>query len=88
MPQLPVTDQKPDESSAMIVLKLVININTNISEHTAMPGDEGDFNAGIMYKTEVEAAEYLNSLNNQELVLFFTDFHFPLNQRKFIIFSK
>ena len=50
-----------------------------------MPGDEGDFNAGIMYKTEAEAAEYLNSLNNQELVLFFTDFHFPLNQGKFII---
>jgi len=50
-----------------------------------MPGDDGDFNAGIMYKTEEEAAEYLNSLNNQELVLFFTDFHFPLNQRKFMI---
>ena len=61
---------------------------TNILEHTAMPGDEGDFNAGIMYKTEEEAAEYINSLNNQELVLFFTDFHFPLNQGKFIILSE
>ena len=66
-------------SHPMIFLSIV----TGILEHTAMPGDEGDFNAGIMYKTEAEAAEYLNSLNNQELVLFFTDFHFPLNQRKF-----
>ena len=52
------------------------------SEHTAKPGAEGDFNAGIIYKTEEEADEYLKSLNNEEVVLFFTDFHFPLSQRK------
>ena len=56
-----------------------------ISEHTAKPGAEGHFNAEVIYKTEQEADEYLKSLNNEEVVLFFTDFHFPLSQRKFAV---
>ena len=57
----------------------------DFSEHTAKPGAEGHFNAEVIYKTEEEADEYLKSLNNEEVVLFFTDFHFPLSQRKFVV---